>query len=550
MLQGVLSCIAGIAMLTGDSEPPAFSRPSLNKPDGPAAADKPSPQLQPGSQTSSSKLCNGSFSSDSAHVPVQQTHEAPGTPAQTDARASAVSPQRIPTISPIALPNGISSPTPPPPPRTHLYTPTQPQEDPSAHQAAWGSAGQNTLDNGNASQAAQQPASQGTNGYASQSSSFSSSFTAAQQPSSAVTSQVASSASPASASTTQVWRNNPAYGVPPTPTPTPTRTSSNDIVPSGHRASQSLPSFKGFTSVDRRLTDSWRAKLLEDLADESEDEQQDCALRMALPAVSEHDSLPALTQQWGLQSIEHTEGWQSPYHQAPQPSQHTCQPSAAQTAAPNQNFHSSTADLSRQALPPDDASSQHTAASIQHYSYKARAPPPGSSAPPGQASMSNNSSSHHFQQPQQHSATDRAQALRPQQEATQAEAAAADHTEQRAADSVLPLPLPLVSLFDSNLEVVKARSNMLDIPSAELLDSILDFANAVCGEQQQDTAYSPFKVGLTCLLLPTLLLFVKGQVEHASPVLSMSNVVEVISKSGVVLALVPCLWAVRAACVS
>lgn len=490
-------------MLTGDSEPPGCVRHSLDKTNGPAAADKASPQLQPGPQTGSTKLGNGSFSSDSAHVPVQQAHDAPGTPAQSDAKAPAVSPQRIPTILPIALPNGIPPQTPAPPPRTHLYTP-QPQGDPSAHEAAWGSAGQDTFDNGNASQAAQQPASQGTNGYASQSSSFSSSLTTAQQPGSAVTSQVGPSASPASASTTQVWRNNPAYGVP----PTPTRTPSNDIMPSRHRASQSLPSFKGFTSVDRRLTDSWRARLLEDLADESEDEQ-DSAMRMTLPAVSEHDSLPALMQQWGLQGIEQTEGLHSSRHQAPEPYQH--ESSAAQTAAPTQNSHSSTAELSRHALPPDDASSQHTAAFMQGYSHKA--PPPVPSAPPSQAFTTNDSSFHHLWQPQQHSATDRAQALRPQQEMTQAEAAA-DHTEQGAADSMLPLPLPLplVSLIDSNLEVVKARSNMLDIPSAELLDSILDFANAVCGEQQHDTAYSLFKVG--AFLSP---------VSHTAPVCERSG---------------------------
>ena len=45
-------------------------------------------------------------------------------------------------------------------------------------------------------------------------------------------------------------------------------------------------------------------------------------------------------------------------------------------------------------------------------------------------------------------------------------------------------------LIESNLEAVRARSTMLDIPSAELLDSILDFANAVCGEQPNDNMFT------------------------------------------------------------
>ena len=477
------SCaVAGIAMLNGDSEPPLFSRPSLNKAASPAA-DKSSPQLQPGPpQTGSSKHRSISFSSDSAHVPVPQAPVAPNTPAQTHNKAPVVSSQRIPTISGMALPNGIPAHTSASPSRTHSST-LQPQETPCGNQAAWESAGQGA--NGNGSQAAYQPGSQATNGSGSRSSSFSSSLTAAQQqPSSAATSQVVSSTSPAPASSTQVWRSNPAYGVPPTPAPTIDRT------PSSHRASQSLPSLKTFTSVDKRLTDSWRAKLLEDLANES-DSEQGFDLRMTLPVVSEHDSLPALTQQWGLQSVEMTQDLQSLLHQAPEPRQHSHESSPAQTD-PAAQSDSNTALLSAHAHPSDAASFPDAATSIP--SHMAQAALPSYNSHPSDVLTSGDGSQYHLRQPQQHDHPDTAIASHPQQDMTQAQAAA-DDCGDRGGYNMVPPAMSAVSLLsDSNLEVVKARSNMLDIPSAELLDSILDFANAVCGEQQNESAFSPLKV--------------------------------------------------------
>ena len=465
-------------MLTGDSEPPLFSRPSLREAASPAAINK-SSQLQPDLQSASSKHCSVSFSSDSAHVPVPQAPVAPNTPAQNHSRMSAASPQRIPTISPIALPNGIpaQAPAPPTSSRSHSHT-LQAQDKPSGRQAVWQSAGQGTTEY--ATQAPYQPSSQPTHGNASRSSSFSSSLTEAQQPSSAATSQVGSAASLAPGSSAQVWRSNPAYGVPPTHAPTP----ANERTPSSHRASQSLPSFKAFTSVDRRLTDSWRAKLLEDLADES-DSEQSTDLRITLPVVSEHDSLPALTQQWGLQSSEQTQDLLS---------------SAAQTHThtPAQNDHSGTALLAPHAHPFDAASFPDEATSFPSHSHMAQASLSDHQIYPSDMPMSGDSSHHHSQQ---HDQADRAQALYPQQaDMTHAEAAADDFGTRRA-HSMLPPAMATINLLsDSNLEVVKARSNMLDIPSAELLDSILDFANAVCGEQQNDGAYSPLKVITTLVI--------------------------------------------------
>ena len=488
-------------MLTGDSEPPLFSPLSLNKAASPAAAEKPSPQLQPDPQPGSSKHCSVSFSSDSAHVPVSQAPDAPDTPAQTHNKPPAVSPQRIPTVSPIALPTGIPAQTSLPLPRTHSY-PQQPQEHPSPQQAVRESAGQGP--NVIASQAACKSGSQATNGIASQSSSFSSSLTAAQQqPSSAATSQVASSASPAPVSNAQVWRSNPAYGVP----PTPTHTHTSDRTPSSHRASQSLPSFKAFTSVDRKMTDSWRAKLLQDLGSES-DIERDVDIRMTLPVVSEHDSLPALMQQWGMDSTEQAPDLHSTRHQAPELSQHAYESSVTQTTAPAHNVHSGTALYSRNPYSSDAATLQGAAASIPSHTHTAQAVLPAHNSHQSDMSVNGDGSWIHFRQPQQHDQTDRAHAWHPQQDFTQIGAAAED-TGKVGVNSMPPPALaPLSLLSDSNLEVVKARSHMLDIPSAELLDSILDFANTVCGEQQNDGTYSPLKVyHLTCYQLALLFSF-------------------------------------------
>ena len=478
-------------MLNGDSEPPLFFRPSLKKSASPAA-DKSSPQLQPDPpQPGSSKHCSVSFSSDSAHVPVPQAPIAPNTPAQTHSTALVVSPQQTPSISPIALPNGIPAQVSAFPSTSHSST-LQTQETPNGHEAAWESAGQGG--SGNGSRAPYQSGSQATRGSGRQSSSFSSSLTAAQQqPSSDATSQVASSASPAPTSSTQVWRSNPAYGVPPTPTPTSTTT--NDRTPSSHRASQSLPSLKSFTSVDRRLTDSWRAKLLEDLADES-DSEQGVDMRMTLPVVSEHDSLPALTQQWGLQSVEITQDLQSLLHHAPEPSQHAYD-SSAQTDAPAEKDLSSTALLWAHAHPSHAASFPNAATYVA--SHVAQAAPPSHNLHPSDVLASQHGFQYHLRQPQQHDQADRAKALHPQ-DMTQAQAAADDSGERGAYNMVPPAMSPISLLSDSNLEVVKARSNMLDIPSAELLDSILDFANAVCGEQQHEGAYSPLKVSTSLVM--------------------------------------------------
>ena len=471
-LRSKLTCCccaaAGIAMLNGDSEPPLFSRPFVSKAASPAAADKSLPQLQPDPQPGSSKRCSLSFSSDSAHVPVPQAPIAPGTPAQTHNKVSAASPQGVPTISPIALPNGIPAQTPVPPLRTYPYT-LQPQQNPSGHQAACEAAAGGA--SGSAMQAPYQPHSQATNGDASQTSSFSSSLTAAQQQSSnAASSQRASSASPAPARSALLWRSNPAYGMSPTPTPTPT----NDGTPSSHRASQSLPSFKAFTSVDRRLTDSWRAKLLEDLANDS-DSEQSTDMRSNLPVVSEHASLPALTRHRGLQST----GKMQHLHSSP-----------AQTHPPAQDGRSRAALLSAHAHPalPD------AAISTPSHRHMAQAPLPSHNSYSSDVPISRDCSQYHVRQPQQHLQPDRASALNPEQGDMTRAQAAADVFEDGAVPSMLPPPMaPFDLLSDSNLEVVKARSNMLDIPSAELLDSILDFANAVCGEQQND-AYSPLKV--------------------------------------------------------
>lgn len=463
-------------MLNGDSEPPLPLRHSPDTAGASVAADKSSLQLQPVVQAGGT-ICF----SDSAHVSLSQSQNVTDAPAQSQSKA--VSPARIPTIPPTTLPNGTPAQA-PATPCSNSYA----AQEPAAHQSTYESASQAAYQP--ASQAAYQPASQAAEQAVNYSSSFSSSLTAAQQPSSAAPSEVGSSASPAPGNQGEVWRSNPAYGV-------ATSTSSTIMPLSSYRASQSLPSFKAFTSVDKRLTDSWRAKLLKDLEDES-DNEQGTDLRMTLPVVSEHDSLPALMQQWGLQSTDLTQDLHLSSHQAPVPYQQTYESSTSQTAALGDNYLSSTVLLSPKTQA-KGASLQGPAGIISSPRPVSPATPPAHTPPQSDLYRSRDSPFQQLRQAQRHDQLGEARGVQGQQAPSQAELAAehryvgSSGEEQQAGNSMLPLQ-SLSLLSDSNLEVVKARSNMLDIPSAELLDSILDFANAVCGEQQNDTAYSPLKV--------------------------------------------------------
>ena len=318
-------------MVNGDSETQIPFRHPVDKAAAAPAADK-SSDLQPVLQAGDSKRRSASFSfsSDSAHVPLRNTQDVTDARTEAHSRASAGPTQRIPTISPIALPNGAPAQAPAPPTRKHSYT-ALPHQTPSADQPACLTANQP------ARQGANQAASQAAYPSTSQTSSFSSSGTAGQQPSTVAQSEVGSLPSPPRNNSMEVWRSNPAYGV----------VSGVGNMGSNYRSSQSLPSAKGFMSVDRRLTDSWRAKLMEDLEEDS-DTEQGADLRTPLPVVSEHDSLPALMEQWGMQTNEHAQH-QNSSHQVHVPSQQRSESSAAQIAAPAESHASSNAHLSSHA---------------------------------------------------------------------------------------------------------------------------------------------------------------------------------------------------------
>lgn len=498
-------------MLNGDGETPLPFRRSLDKAAATAPADK-SSQLQPAVQAGASKRCNTSFSSDSAHVPLPAlplSHDATDVPMHSKSLTSPT--QRIPTISPIAIPKGVPTQAAAPPPRKHSFT-AQAQQDP----------------------AASRPANQPANQAARQDNSFSSSLTAAQQPDTAAPSEVGSSASPAAPNGAEVWRSNPTYGTASSGGNHPSSSgiyspsggihsssggvhssggglhsssggipsSSSGDMPSNYRASQSLPSFKAFTSVDRKLTDSWRAKLLEELGDES-DSEHGADMRTPLPVVSEHDSLPCLTLDWGLQNNEPKP---AALNSAPHAPLASFQATFDSSTAPAQTHLSSSSARSLTHAWSSDAlsSAQHPAADFPGHTSMTPAPLPAHT--PGNIPTRADDPLQHPWQPHQHGQTDRARALQdlPQlQSAANAQAASNTAVGQQPGNSLPPVCVSPVSLLSqSSLEVVKARSNMLDIPSAELLDSILDFANAVCGEQQTDTAYSPLKVSTPPPLSP------------------------------------------------
>lgn len=491
-------------MLNGDGEAATPFRRSLEKAALAAPAEKPS-QLQPVVQAGNSKRCSTSFSSDSAHLlltPQSHSPEATDAPSHmhTKPAATPVATQRIPTISPIAIPTGIPAQAPAPPTRKHS-SPAQAQQDPAANY----------------------PANQAANQAASQSTSFSSSL---QQPSSAAPSEVGSSASPAVPDSAEVWRSNPTYGLAfdsglkhsssgLTHSSSGVHHSSSGLhlsssglnhtisglkassgglkassgggMPSSYRASQSLPSFKAFTAVDRRLTDSWRAKLLDELDDDSDSEGGADMRTTLLPVVSEHASLPSLMQEWGLQSGGDQK--QAALHSAPHAPlarfQPTSESSAACTAATAQSNPSHVAPPSSHVWAPGAASPQDPTATVpSHVTHTSQ---PGHAPRQSNISMIADTPLQPSWQPQQHNQTDTAMVLHPQQHPSQAKSAA---DAQAAGNTAVVQQLG----GGSSLEVVRARSSLLDIPSAELLDSILDFANAVCGEQQNDTAYSPLKV--------------------------------------------------------
>ncbi|KAL0020903.1 hypothetical protein WJX77_009182 [Trebouxia sp. C0004] len=206
------------------------------------------------------------------------------------------------------------------------------------------------------------------------------------------------------ASSTQMWRSNAAYD-------------GDKAIhgTSSYRSSLSLPSAKSFTSIDRHLTEHWRAKALHGLDDVQEGHM--AAVHTPLLPVSEHASQSSLLEQWGFSSDFHPDAVQS-IEQQQQQQQQCAASQPEQTVAPVLE-HVLPAEYEEEDFEELDFASAHQA--VEDHPSRLAAHLSGASATPS-------------------------------------------------------------LLIESNLEAVRARSDMLDIPSAELLDSILDFANAVCGE--------------------------------------------------------------------
>ncbi|DBA75888.1 TPA: hypothetical protein ACH3X1_010284 [Trebouxia sp. C0004] len=317
------------------------------------------------------------------------------------------------------------------------------------------------------------------------------------------------------ASSTQMWRSNAAYD-------------GDKAIhgTSSYRSSLSLPSAKSFTSIDRHLTEHWRAKALHGLDDVQEGHM--AAVHTPLLPVSEHASQSSLLEQWGFSSDFHPDAVQS-IEQQQQQQQQCAASQPEQTVAPvlehvlpaevklshNPVFFSVPAPTDSRStqsshgksyigLPAARALTHHSDGSLARHSYL---PLPDSVphhvAPsylrqpqqqPQQQAQSEADQQHGLQQPQLHHSEllqhSRARHSVPAQyeeedfeelDFASAHQAVEDHPSRLAAHLSGASATPSL-LIESNLEAVRARSDMLDIPSAELLDSILDFANAVCGE--------------------------------------------------------------------
>ena len=325
------------------------------------------------------------------------------------------------------------------------------------------------------------------------------------------------------ASSTQMWRSNAAFD--------------GDKAIDGtssYRSSLSLPSAKSFTSIGRHLTEHWRAKALHGLDDVQEGHKP--PVHTPLPPVSEHASQPSLFQEWGFRSDYHPDAVQSIEQQPPQQQQHAVsQPE--QTVAPvsehvlpggvnlshNPIFSSvpapsdsrsptdsrsvqSSPGRSYIGLPAARSHSYHSDGSPAHHSYlplpesvqhhaaQSYLRHPQQLRQPQQQAQSEADQQQGLQHPQLHRSESPQHSRASQSVPTQYEEEDFEELERASAhqageDSLSGLAAQLSGvsatpslLIESNLEAVRARSDMLDIPSAELLDSILDFANAVCGE--------------------------------------------------------------------
>ncbi len=479
MLQGlhasaVLTVLsfADEAMLIGDSEHLPALRPKHNvvKQDAPREAST-DQQSQKHTQTDGQSNNTSSFSSDSAHVPL---HHMPQLGEAADDQSEAHSMPADPTLS--GGYHTVQAPFPP---------------SPSVSQA-------------DASLSTHPPSQQ-------------------QQQTSTPDLRSSSTDSLERASSTQMWRSNAAFDG-----DTAIRGTSS------YRSSSSLPSAKSFTSIGRHLTEHWRAKALQGLDDVHKGHKP--AVHTPLSPVCEHASQSSLFQQWGFRpdyhpdDVQSIEQQQQPQQQQPQQQQravsqpeHTvapvsehvlpgevklsqnpifsCVPAPTDSrsvqsspgrsyiglpAARSRSYHSDGSPARHSYLPVPENVHHHAVQSYLRHPQQLRQPQQQAQSEADQQHGLQQPELHHSELPQHSRARHSVRTQYEEEDFEELELASAhqaveDGPSGPAAHLSAASATPSL-LIESNLEAVRARSDMLDIPSAELLDSILDFVNAVCGE--------------------------------------------------------------------
>ena len=337
------------------------------------------------------------------------------------------------------------------------------------------------------------------------------------------------------ASSTQMWRSNAAFDGDKAIDGT-----------SSYRSSLSLPSAKSFTSISRHLTEHWRAKALQGLDDVQEGHKppvhtplppvSEHASQSSL--FQERGFRPDYHPE-AVQSVEQQQPQQQQHQQQQQQQQQqqlaVSQPE--QTVVPvSERVLPGGVNLSHNPIfssvpaPTDSRSPTHSRSPIDSRSVRSSpgrsyiglpaarsrsyhsdgSPARHSYLPlpesvhhhaaqsylrqPQQQAQSEADQQHGLQQPQlhhsglpQHSRASQSVPTQYEEEDFEELELASAHQAVEDSPPGLAAHLPGASampslLIESNLEAVRVRSDMLDIPSAELLDSILDFANAVCGE--------------------------------------------------------------------
>ena len=207
-----------------------------------------------------------------------------------------------------------------------------------------------------------------------------------------------------------------------------------------------------------------------------------------------------------MQTTDHPQHINSS-HDGPVPSWQRPESSASQTAAAAESHVSGNGPLSSHAQQLDAAFAQTPPAITSSHALATHFPTPADNSSQSNLIQGQDMSQQRWQA-EQNVQPGTANASAVSQEASRLQMAA-DHFEVEETTAAQPehdspsVALQPSLLIESNVELVRARSNMLDIPSAELLDSILDYANTVCAEQHNEEMEHPCEVRPRYPLLST-----------------------------------------------